>query len=192
MFKDRISNEELKELPLAAFQGEIVVVDAPGEVYEEAIKYLRGCSLIGFDTETRPSFTPGAHYNTALLQLSSENRAFLFRLNKIGLTPELKSILRSKKIVKIGAAVLDDIRGLQRHGMFTPGGFIDLQKEVGQYGICELGVKKMAGIILGVKISKAQQLSNWEAATLSPAQQRYAATDAWVCREMFLKLNSLL
>ena len=190
MFKDRISNEELKELPLMAFEGETVVVEAPGEVYDDAVKYLKGCSLIGFDTETRPSFTPGSHYGTALLQLSSDSRAFLFRLNKIGLTPELKSILRSKSIKKVGAAVADDIRGLQRHGMFTPGGFIDLQKEVGQYGICDLGVKKMAGIILGVKISKAQQLSNWEAANLSPAQQRYAATDAWICREMYLRLHN--
>lgn len=189
MFKDRISNEELKELPLSAFEGEIVVVDAPGEVYDKAVEYLGGCTLLGFDTETRPSFSPGTHYGTALLQLSSEDRAFLFRLNCIGLPAELKSILRSKSIKKIGAAVLDDIRGLQRHGMFTPGGFVDLQKEVGKFGICELGVKKMAGIILGVKISKAQQLSNWESAALSPAQQRYAATDAWICREMYLKLQ---
>ena len=178
------------ELPLASFPGEIVVVDAQDKVFADAVRYLRRQGVLGFDTETRPTFSPDQHSNgTALLQLSGPEKAFLFRVQKTGLPRALLSLLSSPSVLKVGAATADDVKGLQKIAGFTPKGFLDLQSIVWEYGIRDKSVKKMAAIILGVKISKAQQLSNWEAETLSESQRKYAATDAWVCREMYRKLS---
>ena len=191
MFRIAISPEEIGELELASFQGEIHVIESLGEEFGVALRYLKQQKVLGFDTETRPTFSPDQRSNgTALLQLSGAEHAFLFRINKIGGIPRrLCAILANPNIVKVGAAIHDDVRGLQKFAGFQPQQFIDLQKIVWEYGIRDRSVKKMAAIILGVKISKAQQLSNWEAEHLSESQQRYAATDAWVCREMYLKLR---
>ena len=124
----------------------------------------------------------------SLLQLSGAGKAFLFRIKSLGMHRKLCALLSNPKIIKVGAAVNDDIKGLQKYAMFDPASFVDLQKIVWEWGIRDKSVKKMAAIILGFKISKTQQLSNWEADELSESQIRYAATDAWVCREMFLKL----
>lgn len=189
MFQVSISPEEIASLELASFPGEIVMVDAEDEVFDQAIRYLKRQKVLGFDTETRPTFSPDQHSSgTALLQLSGSGKAYLFRLKKCGLPRSLASILANPNIVKVGAATLDDVRGLQKITKFSPKGFVDLQNLVWEYGIRDKSVKKMTAIILGVKISKAQQLSNWEAEKLSESQQKYAATDAWVCREMYLKL----
>ena len=189
MFQICISPDEIAALELASFPGEIVVVDEPGPVMDQAVRYLKKQTVLGFDTETRPTFSPEQHSSgTALLQLSGGGKAFLFRLKKCGLPKALASVLATPKVIKVGAATLDDVRGLQKITPFNPKGFVDLQNIVWEYGIRDKSVKKMAAIILGVKISKAQQLSNWEADKLSEGQQRYAATDAWVCREMYLKL----
>lgn len=191
MFQRSISPEEIGKLELAAFPGEIKVIDQLDEAFGEAIRYLKKQKVIGFDTETRPTFSPAQpSYGTALLQLSGGNRAFLFRLKKIGLPRRLAALLANPAILKIGAATHDDVHGLQKIAGFQPQGFIDLQRICGDYGIEDKSVKKLAAIILGVKISKTQQLSNWEAESLSPSQQRYAATDAWICREMYLRLLS--
>ena len=190
MYQISINPEEIGALELASFPGEIVVVDADGEDFHRALRYLKRQTILGFDTETRPTFSPDQHSNgTALLQLSGSGKAFLFRLQTLGLPRPLASILANPSIVKVGAATQDDVRGLQKIAKFTPKGFVDLQNIVWEYGIRDKSVKKMTAIILGVKISKAQQLSNWEAEHLSESQQRYAATDAWVCREMYLKLQ---
>ena len=191
MYQISISPEEISALELAAFPGEIVVVDAEGEKFASAIRYLKRQRMLGFDTETRPTFSPDQHSNgTAILQLSGKEKAFLFRLKKCGLPRQLAAVLANPQILKIGAATRDDVYGLQKISGFTPQGFVDLQNLVWEYGIRDKSVKKMAAIILGVKISKAQQLSNWEAENLSDSQCRYAATDAWICREMYLKLLS--
>lgn len=187
-FQESITSEEVNALPIGAFHGEIVVVDTPQAIVEAAA-YLSAQPLIGFDTETRPSFSKGVSNKISLLQLSSEERAFLFRLNKVALERPLLRLLESPKTIKIGAAIRDDIRGLQKLRCFTPKGFVDLQRLVGKYGINELSLRKMAAITLQIKISKAQRLSNWEAATLTPAQQLYAATDAWVSREIYVRLT---
>ena len=190
MFQISISPEEIGALELASFPGEIVVVDEEGPVLDQAVRYLRRQKVLGFDTETRPTFSPDHHpTGTALLQLSGNGKAFLFQLKKIGLPAKLAAILARPDILKIGAATIDDVRGLQKITRFSPKGFVDLQNMVWEYGIRDKSVKKMTAIILGVKISKAQQLSNWEAEHLSEGQQRYAATDAWVCREMYMKLQ---
>ena len=176
-------------MPLAAFPGKIVVVDALDDNFNEAINYLKRQTLLGFDTETRPCFSPGQpQYPTALIQLSGEEKAFLFRINKIGLPKRLCAILANPAIIKVGAATGGDINGLYHRTGFQAAGFIDLQNMVWEYGIRDKAVKKMAAIILGVKISKAMQLSNWEADVLSESQKLYAATDAWICREMYKKL----
>ena len=189
MYIDSISTEELQKLDYAAFPGKTDVIDSVGAGFNRAVNYLRSQKILGFDTETRPCFSPDQPRNgVALLQLSGPERAFLFRINCMGMHRRLCNLLSNEKIIKVGAAVLDDIRGLQRYCDFTPRSFVDLQRIVGDYGIKDKSVKKMTAIILGFRISKTQQLSNWEADVLSESQIRYAATDAWVCREMYLKL----
>lgn len=189
MFAKTIDAAELGQMPLAAFEGEIRVIDSPGKEFDKAIRYLKTKKVIGFDTESRPCFSPDQpHYGVSLLQLSGSEKAYLFRIKTLGMQRQLCSLLADPEILKVGAAVSDDVRGLQRYARFKPAGFVDLQKIVWEYGIRDKSVKKMAAIILGVRISKTQQLSNWEAEHLSESQQKYAATDAWVCREMYKRL----
>ncbi len=190
MYRISISPEEIEKYELAAFPGEIQVIDSEDAAFRSAISFLRRQKVLGFDTETRPVFSPDQpRHSVALLQLSGPGKAFLFRVQKLGLPQSLREILSRDDILKIGAAVGDDVRGLQRLHDFEAGGFVDLQKMVWQYGIRDKSVKKMSAIILRVRISKTQQLSNWEAEVLSEPQCRYAATDAWVCREMYFRLK---
>ena len=189
MFISSITQEQLSEMEVAAFPGECHVIDDDGPEFSKAISYLGRQRIIGFDTETRPCFSASQpRYGVSLLQLSGAGKAFLFRIKTLGMHSRLCSILSNPKIIKVGAAVHDDIKGLQKYAAFSPAAFVDLQKIVGEWGIRDKSVKKMSAIILGFRISKTQQLSNWEADELSEAQIRYAATDAWVCREMYLKL----
>ena len=189
MFKISIQAEEIEGMPLGSFPGRIHVIDGNGIEFVKAIAYLRTQKIIGFDTETRPVFSPGQHHNpVALLQLSGASQAYLFRVGKFGMRKLLCSLMSNPRILKVGAAVHDDVRGLQQYQRFEPKGFVDLQKIAYEWGIRDKSVKKLAANILGVRISKSQQLSNWEAEELSAGQQMYAATDAWVCRGMYLKL----
>lgn len=189
MYIESITPQEIEKLEYASFPGKIQVIDSVGADFNKAVTYLRSQKIIGFDTETRPCFAQNQpRYGVALLQLSGPGKAFLFRVNKMGMHRRLCNILADPKIIKVGAAVHDDIRGLQKRHDFVAAGFVDLQKIVWEWGIRDKAVKKMAAIILGCRISKTQQLSNWEAEELSESQCKYAATDAWVCREMYLKL----
>jgi ribonuclease D len=190
-YEPTISAEEIDNLQPAVFKGDILVIEGESEAYKEAVEYLSMQKIIGFDTETKPMFQANTKKNgVALLQLSTADRAFIFRLTSLGLSEELCNILSSHKIIKVGAAVHDDIKGLQRYSKFTPKGFVDLQTIGINWGIKDKSVRKMAAIILGVKISKSQQLSNWEAHELTNAQIQYAAIDAWACHKMYLKLLS--
>ena len=190
-FAESISVEEIEQLELASFDGPIIVVDQINEDYAEAVDYLCAHSVIGFDTETKPCFQANQPRNKmALLQLAGPEKVYLFRLHAVGLPKPVAAILADPNIVKVGAAVKDDIRGLQKYTKFTPKNFVDLQIIGADYGIQDKSVKKMAAIIMGVKVSKAQQLSNWEAPVLSGPQLKYAAIDAWICREMYLKLKN--
>ena len=189
MYRITIPPEEIEKLDLVSFPGSIIVIEMPGEALDKAVSYLRRQKIIGFDTESRPSFSSDQpHYGVSLLQLSGATKAYLFRIKKCGMPKNLCRLLADPRVVKVGAAVHDDLRGLKRLHGFEPAGFVDLQKIGWEYGIRDKAVKKMAANILGIRISKTQQLSNWEADRLSEPQQRYAATDAWVCREMYLKL----
>ena len=187
-FAAKISNEEVAALEPVHFDGRIVVVDT-ADALSKASKELAQQTLIGFDTETRPSFTAGVTNKVALLQLSTEDCCYLIRLNKLPLSRDIIAILSSDKIRKIGADVKNDITALNRLRHFTAKGFIDLQDEVVKYGIEDKSLRKISGIILGKKVSKAQRLSNWAAKQLTPQQQMYAATDAWVCIEIYHQLT---
>ena len=189
MYQETITPEEIELLDLAAFPGRITVVSQRDSDFEHAVQHLSAQRLIGFDTETKPVFQPHQpRHETALLQLSSETEAFLFRLHALGLPREIADILSDPHITKIGAAVGEDIHGLQRYCAFEPHRFMDLQSFGSEFGIKEKSVRKMAAIILGCKVSKAQQCSNWEADPLSDAQLLYAATDAWICVKMYKAL----
>lgn len=177
-FIHHISKELVNLMPIAQFEGETVIVDQPGQI-EEAVAYLRGCPVLGIDTEARPSFTRGTHYPTALVQIADEHRCYLFRLNKIGMPVSLAQLFSNKNICKVGLAFKDDLSGLRRLHDFKPQNCVELQSMVGRYGILDLSLQKIFAIIFGKKISKSQQLTNWEADTLTPEQARYAATDAW-------------
>lgn len=190
-FASSITPQEIELLPKAEFTGKITVIHQIGPSYYAAIKHLRKEKILGFDTETKPQFEhTGVHNMVALLQLSTADHAYLFRLTEIGIPSGLMEILSDPAIIKVGAACHDDFHGLREYGPFHEANVIDLQKMVKDYGINDLSVKKMAAIILGVRISKAQQLSNWEAFHFSDAQKIYAATDAWICREMYIRLTS--
>lgn len=172
------SKDLIQWLPLAAFGGEVIVVDTPAKV-EEAVEYLSKQNAIGVDTESRPSFTRGVHYPTALLQIATEERCYLFRLTHVGMPQALADLFANPKITKVGLAFKDDIAGLRRRRDFKPANCIDLQTIVPKYGILDMGLQKIFAICFGRKISKAQQLTNWENSHLTPDQARYASTDAW-------------
>ena len=159
-----------------------------------AIKTLRKYTVLGFDTETRPVFRKGVHHNVSLLQLSTPEEAFLFRLNHLGFPNEVLALLEDATILKVGVAILDDVRGLQKLSNFKADGFIELADIAGDLGIVTCGLRNLAAIFLGVRITKKAQLTNWERPEINSKQSLYAATDAWICLEMylFLKRENLL
>ena len=188
MYQAKIDKEIVKDLPIAQTDCQIELIDSPDEV-DKAVKYLLRSKVVGFDTESKPSFTKGKSNKIALMQISTQKRCFLFRLQMIGKNQRLKEFLENENIKKIGVAIHGDLRNLRVWSKFEPKNFIDLQNIVGDYGIEELGLQKIYAIVFGKKISKSQQLSNWEAKILNRAQQIYAATDAWACRQIYLKLT---
>lgn len=186
-FAHHIDKEYLQTLPLVQFDGDVMVVDSPTKV-GEAIEYLSLQTLLGVDTEARPSFTRGTHYPTALAQVATEERCFLFRLTHIGMPRALGEIFANPDICKVGLAFRDDLNGLRRRRVFTPANCIDIQSIARKYGIMELGLQKIFAIIFGQRISKSQQLTNWENNHLTPEQARYAATDAWATLLIYKQL----
>jgi ribonuclease D len=187
-YHKEISAEELMNYELSWFKGEIVIVDDL-KTFSRILPYIRKNKILGFDTETRPSFRKGRKNKVSLIQLATSDLACLFRINRIGIPQELADILADHDIIKAGVAVHDDIKFLKHVKKFKPDGFIDLQKMVKDFGIKSSGLKKLAAIVLGFRISKRQQVTDWEAHELTEAQQVYAATDAWVCYEIFKKLQ---
>ena len=188
MYQAKIDKEIVKDLPIAQTDSQIDLIDTPDEL-DKAVKYLLRSKVVGFDTESKPSFTKGKSNKIALMQISTQKRCFLFRLQMIGKNQRLKEFLENENIKKIGVAIHGDLRNLRVWSKFEPKNFVDLQNIVGDYGIEELGLQKIYAIVFGRKISKSQQLSNWEAKILNRAQQIYAATDAWACRQIYLKLT---
>lgn len=187
-FGTNITNEELNELPLGAYTGEVVVVTDPKQV-AKAIHEISQFDRLGFDTETKPVFVRGHHNKVAVLQLATPEKVYLFRLNSTGLTTEMKALFENEDILKIGVAIRDDIKALQHLKNFHAKGFLELTMLTKAAGFEVEGVKKLTALILGFRISKSAQTSNWEAPTLDEKQISYAATDAWVCLRMYEALR---
>lgn len=180
----------ISELPKVLFKGRIIVILSAGET-ESAVRYLLSHQILGLDTETRPSFHRGMSFNVSLLQVSTSDTCFLFRLNHTGLTPSLIRLLEDTTVPKIGLSLKDDLSMLTKRSTFKPGFFIDLQNEVKKIGVEDLSLQKLYANFFGEKISKAQRLSNWEADVLTEKQKRYAATDAWACIKIYEEFKRL-
>lgn len=184
-----ISKESIAQLPQATFNGRIVVVNSPLDC-RKVIKYLLTQSIIGFDTETRPSFHKGNTHKVALLQLSTADECFLIRLNRTGLTPEIKELMENEKVMKVGLSIKDDLHSLSALDTIVPANVIELQNYVKQYDIADNSLQKVYAIIFNERISKGQRLTNWEAETLTEAQQSYAALDAYACLRIYTHLSN--
>lgn len=189
MYKTSITNDEIKELPLLRFEGKIRLIEEMG-VALEVLNDLKKERVLGFDTEKKPTFVKGQYHHTAMVQLSTLDEAYLFRLNVLGFFDALRSLMASADTLKVGISIADDIKALQKMSHFHPHGFVELNEVVQSLEITNMGVRKLAGIFLGGRISKNQQTSNWENKELTMAQQTYAATDAWVCSKIYADLES--
>lgn len=187
-YKAHIEKNEINTMPTVAFEGRIITIDTPQAV-DQAIIALSKESHVGIDTETRPSFRKGVQHDVSLIQLSTSDTCFLIRLNRTGIPDSLLKFLENKQIAKIGLSLHDDYQGLCKRRKFKAGSFIDLQKEVGKYGIEEMSLQKIFAIIFSGRISKSQQLTNWENDVLTDKQKLYAATDAWACLKIYNELN---
>lgn len=183
-----ITKQQISTMPVATFGGSITVVDTPERAAEAAAVLMRE-RVIGFDTETKPSFKKGQSNKVALMQLSTLDQCFLFRLNIIGIDPELTQLLESQDITKIGLSIHDDFNVMHRSSKVQPKAFVELQTFVKDYSITDSSLQKIFAIIFGKRISKSQRLTNWEAPVLTTSQQAYAATDAWACLMIYNSLT---
>jgi len=191
IYQNNISLEEIDALKVNLFDGSIHVIDSNEDIHG-AVNILKKHSVIGFDTETKPKFRKGRPHRVALIQLAIPEEVFLFRINKTGISDELISLFEDEEIIKTGVAIRDDIRKIKMIREFIPAGFLELQNYSKFFGIESNSLKKMAAIVLGFKISKSQQLSDWERNELTEDQQRYAATDAWVSLLIYKVLRDSL
>lgn len=187
----RYDKQAISGLPIAEFKGRIIVIMSAGET-EKAVNYLLSQPMLGVDTETRPSFRKGEVHKVALLQVSTHDTCFLFRLNMTGITSAIMRLLENTHVPMIGLSWHDDVLSLQRRKHFMPGLFVDLQNLVGEIGIEDLSLQKIYANIFHQKISKRQQLTNWDADVLNEKQKRYAATDAWACLLLYEEIRRLI
>ncbi len=183
-FRATISTEEINNLPLRAFEGKIIVVASEDQA-RKCLEEINHHKVVGFDTETRPVFVKGQSHPVALMQVALAQKVFLFRLKHTGLSPAIIQFLQNEKLLKVGVALRDDIKALQRLKRFKPGGIFELTEMTRKAGIEAEGLKKLAALVLGFRISKSAQTSNWDADHLNEKQTLYAATDAWACLEIY-------
>lgn len=186
--KISIEKTDIQRMPQVMFPGDIHVIDSIYHV-KEAVRVLSNSPLVGFDTETRPSFRKGVVHKTALIQISTLDECFLFRSCKIGMPDVLAQYLASAEHKKVGLSLHDDFKIMRKLSNMEPAGFIDLQDVVGDYCITDISLQKIYAILFGGKIAKGQQLTNWEAPELSAAQQNYGAVDAWACLKIYNYLS---
>ena len=182
-----ITNEEINALPLGAFEGKTIIVSEEKKIIH-TFDEIKEHEVVGFDTETKPVFVRGQQNKVALMQVALPDKVFLIRLKQTGITPHLIEFLESDSILKAGVALRDDIKALQRLKHYKPGGFIELASMSKEAGLQVESVKKLTALLLGFRISKSAQTSNWEAEVLHEKQISYAATDAWVCLQIYKKL----
>lgn len=185
----KISKIEINELPLIQWEGEIRILNTVEEM-ESAVAHLKDSSHLGFDTETRPTFKKGQYYPPALIQLASQDCVYLFRISKTATLDPVLPILESEEILKTGVAIKDDVKELRAMQEFTPGGFVEIADMTVKLGYENRGLRALAGLLLGGRISKAAQVSNWARDELDEKQIRYAATDAWISREIYLRASA--
>lgn len=189
-YQPTIDKKLISEMPKVVFPGRIIIIYTEDDA-RKAVAYLNRCSVVGVDTETRPSFKKGKVNSVALLQVATSDTCFLFRLNRIGIPDFLEEFLQND-VLKIGLSLRDDFNMLRRANNKDPrvGNWIELQDYVSRFGIQEKSLQKIYAILFGEKISKSQRLSNWEADVLTEAQQQYAATDAWATLRIYQILNN--
>lgn len=187
-FTRRMDKEEINACPMAQWSGPVSVVRTGAEL-AAAMAKLAGQTLLGFDTETRPAYKVGESYLPSLLQLASETEVFIFQLKPLGLAEPLCELLADPTIVKTGVSLDYDIRELKKLAPFQAGGFVDLGNLAKKRDIKNHGLRGLAAVLLGFRISKGAQTSNWAADILAPHQVLYAATDAWVGRQLYLALE---
>ena len=187
---NKFDKAKISTLPRVLFKGRIVVVLTERDA-DKAVRYLLSQPILGVDTETRPSFKKGQMHQVALLQVSSYDVCFLFRLNQLGLSPSVKRLLEDKQVPKIGLSLRDDLLSLHKLGDFNAGYFIDLQDHMREIGVEDLSLQKLYANFFSQKISKREQLTNWEADILQDKQKLYAATDAWSCIMLYEELMRL-
>ena len=186
-FKKYVSKDEIKNYSVEKFNGKISVIDKKKDLLD-AYLFLKKQKIIGFDTESRPTFKKGVSSNVSLIQFSTKDEVFLFRINIIGFDDMLIDLINDKKIKKIGIAIFDDIKSLQKIKEFESNSVIDLNKLALNLGFESIGAVKLSILILGFSISKSARLSNWEKKDLTTSQIEYAATDAWICNMIYKKL----
>lgn len=186
----RFDKKLIPALPKVQFEGRIEIVRSELEAHK-AVDYLLTQPALGFDTETRPSFTRGKSYRVALLQVCSREICFLFRLDMIGLSESIQRLLTDTTVTKVGLSWNDDIRSLRRRGDFDCAPFVELQQMCRELGIKDMSLQKLYANVFGQRISKTQQLSNWEVENYSEPQKRYAATDAWACLMLYEEFRRL-
>ena len=182
-----ITKEEIAQFDIEEFSGQIIEIQRTEDA-DEAVAFLSKFERLGFDTETRPAFRKGSVHGVALIQLSTDDVCFLFRLNKIGFPTSLIHLLSNPQILKIGLSLRDDFQSMGRRMKFSPQGFIDLQAIVKNYNIDDISLQKIYALLFRKKISKNQRLSNWEAENLTEYQKKYAALDAWACLKIYEEL----
>ena len=188
MFEKRITKKQINDLPLFKYEGKVVIAATESQI-DRAIFEIEKEDLVGFDTETKPTFRKGEYNHVALIQIALKEKVYLLRINQIGITNTLARFLSNEKIRKIGIALDDDLIALKRRRRFIPSGFMDLNKIAPALGIENIGARNLSALLLNNRISKNQQISNWENPTLTEPQIKYAATDAWICLEIYNKLS---
>jgi len=189
-FAHRMTKEEINACPMRRWEGPVHVVRTAEEL-GRAVRALAGETILGFDTETRPAYHKGESYLPSLLQLAGEKEVYLFQLKLLGLPGLLREILADPKVVKAGVSLAYDLQELHHLAPFKPAGFVDLGTLAKKAEIKNHGLRGLAAVLLGFRIAKGAQTSNWARDVLAPAQVQYAATDAWVGRELYLKLGAV-
>ena len=187
---NKFDKKSISDLPRVTFPGKIVVVLTESEA-QKAVDFLLSADILGIDSETRPVFKKGQHHKVALLQVSTKDVCFLFRLNLIGMPSCIVRLLEDTTILKVGLSLHDDFMMLHQRRDFKIGRFIDLQNMVSEFGIEDLSLQKLYANLFHERITKRQQLSNWEAPILTEQQKIYAATDAWTCIQIYERLQEL-
>ncbi len=188
MFKTSITKEEINDLPLFKYGGKVEIAVGRDQI-RKALNEICHHDLVGFDTESKPAYRKGQFNHVSLIQIATPDKVYLLKTLQAGVTDELKTFFSDPDIHKIGIAIDDDLFALKKRRPFKPAGFIDLNKVAVELGIQNIGARNLSALLLGVRISKSQQVSNWENETLTPKQIDYAATDAWICLEMYKRLE---